>query len=765
MMRGERKLVFISIARSTRLIWWLACIIFVSSGLSECCAVSEIPVQLVMGGAPLKLRIGEPFEFSITDQSIVRATKQDTSLLLEPLRVGRTIVYVDVAERRRAFVIEVIPAEGTTRTQVGEVQEQTPTPLPRGKPIVTTISPLAAQVQRAIGLPSVQVHLEDGRIVLEGTVANSAERERAERIARQFSPQGVINRLIIAALPAVGVTAPTERVTTINALITPVVSTAPGELRRIEVEVPVGVSMLIEASKGTIEQVAIGNPELLGVLTPSKLQLLIVGKKEGQTNVIVWEKIKGVKERPEEVMLWTNFWFRVVPMPEREVEPKKPKPTLEEVRKRIEDAIGIPTVKVALYTHDEGYVAILRGEVETEEEAALAEQIAQLWAARVIRHLKVKHLAPPPPAPEEEKARKIQQLINLPEVQVTIVENQIILSGKVKRDEDKTRAEEIAKAFGTVVNQIEVEKPKKIQQILVEVRVLEVSRTALDKIGIQVGEQLVWGVGGAGVGAGAGVNVEMGQITVGEIPQAPETGVGAVYTPGPFTRLSPLAMRLNMLIEKGLARLLARPQQFVLEGTDATFLVGGMVPLPITTLVGGAGAGAGALGGVQFAPFGITLSIHPEATDAGEIFVQYRVESSAPDYSIATTILGARVPGFRVRRHEDRVLLRDGDTLVISGLIQEEDRQNWRRLPILSSIPIIGELFKSREFSRSQSELVIMMTVHLFEETVSEEALELYQRVLELPALPAPAGPAVGGIGGFGAGIGFGGVGGAGMGW
>lgn len=610
-----------------------------------------------------------------------------------------------------------------------------------------------------------QVRVEDGRIVLEGTVANSAERERAERIARQFSPQGVINRLTIAALPRIAATPPTERVTTINALVTPVVSTAPGELRRIEIEVPAGVSMLIEASKGTIEQVAIGNPELLGVLAPSKLQLVIVGKKEGQTNVIVWEKVKGGQGRPKELLLWTNFWFRITPMPERKVEPEKVKPTLEEVKKKIEDAIGIPTVKAAVYTHDEGYVAILRGEVEAEEDAALAEQIAQLWAARVIRHLKVKQLAAPPPAPQEEKARKIQQLIDLPGVQVTIVENQIILSGKVKREEDKTRAEEIAKAFGTVVNQIEVEKPKKVQQILVEVRVLEVSRTALDKIGIQVGEQLILGVAGAGAGVGAGLNIEMGQITVGEIPQTPEAaaGVGAIYTPGPFTRLSPLAVRLNMLIDKGLARLLARPQQFVLEGTDATFLVGGMVPLPITTLVGGAGVGAGALGGVQFAPFGITLSIHPEATNAGEIFVQYRVESSAPDYSMATTIYGARVPGFRVRRHEDRVLLRDGDTLVISGLIQEEDRQNWRRLPILSRIPIIGELFKSREFSRSQSELVIMMTVRLFEETVSEEALELYQRVLELPALPAPAGPTMGGIGGFGGG--FGGAVGTGMRW
>ncbi len=702
-------------------------LLMVSAARCESTAI-EVPLRMDVGET-IKLLIGSEFDFSVTDPTVVRLRKSDDALLIEAIKAGQSSIFVNAKEKQYHLTVQV-------GTKAGERTSEPE------KPVITGLVPTAEQVQRAIGLPTVQVRMEAGKIVLEGTVTSEVDKERAEKIAAQFSPKGVINNIVVEKRKTPELQL---EVVSIDVLSNPVVMTAPGEGKRIEVELPVGVSMLIEAAKGTIEQVAIGNPELVGIITPSKLELLLVGKKEGQTNVIVWEKVKveGVER-----LLWTNFWLRIVTLPEKKPpEPIKPKPTAEEIKMRIEDAIGIPNVTVSVYPHDEGFVAVLRGEVETEDEAAFAEQVASLWATKVIKHIKVRAIPQPIP-PEIEKAKKIQDMIGMPQVEVRIADDKIVLTGKVKRKEDRDRAEEIAKLFGAVINQIEVEKPKTVQQILVEVRVLEVSKTALDKLGVQVGEQITAGVAAGAVGI-TGVNIEAGQITFGETPQTPPGGGFGVAVPGVFTRLSPFAMRLNMLIERGLARLLARPQQFVLEGTDATFLVGGMVPIPVTTLV--TGAAAGALGGVQFAPFGIMLTLHPRSTDAGEIFVHYRVESSAPDYSLATTIFGARVPGFRMRRHEDRVLLRDGDTLVISGLIQEEDRQNWRRLPLLSSIPIIGELFKSREFQRLQSELVIAMTVRLFDEAVSEEALQLYEEVLKLPPLPTPAAPAFG-IGGFGVG-------------
>jgi pilus assembly protein CpaC len=118
-----------------------------------------------------------------------------------------------------------------------------------------------------------------------------------------------------------------------------------------------------------------------------------------------------------------------------------------------------------------------------------------------------------------------------------------------------------------------------------------------------------------------------------------------------------------------------------------------------------------------------------------------------------------------------RLLLKDGDTIVISGLIQDELREQINRVPLLSRIPILGELFKSREFVRQQSELVLLVTVRTEEVPVSPEALQLLRTYQKRPVLPRPSfvvplggigGGLGGGLGGIGGGLGgVGGVGGA----
>jgi pilus assembly protein CpaC len=230
---------------------------------------------------------------------------------------------------------------------------------------------------------------------------------------------------------------------------------------------------------------------------------------------------------------------------------------------------------------------------------------------------------------------------------------------------------------------------------------------------------------------------------------------------------------LDALVQNGLARLLANPQQRTIEGADATFLVGGLVPIPVFGFFGvGVGAAAPGAATVVFFPFGITLTLHPEATPQGEIFLQMRVEVTSPDFGLAVQVLGTTVPGFRFRGLDDvRLLLKDGDTIVISGLIQDELREQINRVPLLSRIPILGELFKSREFVRQQSELVLLVTVRTEEVPVSPEALQLLRTYQKRPVLPRPSfvvplggigGGLGGGLGGIGGGLGgVGGVGGA----
>jgi len=310
---------------------------------------------------------------------------------------------------------------------------------------------------------------------------------------------------------------------------------------------------------------------------------------------------------------------------------------------------------------------------------------------------------------------------------------------------EKLLAEEREKPFGNVINRLEVIKPT-VRQFVAEVQVLEVSRNALQKLGISWGTTQVTGAGGTT----GGVQTKIFTVTPGQAVFGEET------VEQPIGRVSPIGAQINALIQSGQARLLANPQQKTIEGADATFLVGGLIPIPVFGFFGvGAGAAAPGAATVVFFPFGITLTLHPEATSGGEIFLQMRVEVTAPDYGLATQVLGTTVPGFRFRGLDDvKLLLKSGDTVVISGLIQDELREQISRFPLLSKIPILGELFKSREFVRQQTELVIAVTIHMEEIPVTEEALRLMQTYQKRPVLPRPSFglptgtfPSVGGFG------------------
>jgi pilus assembly protein CpaC len=402
---------------------------------------------------------------------------------------------------------------------------------------------------------------------------------------------------------------------------------------------------------------------------------------------------------------------------------------IEALLKRGLSSLAIETIVLQL--PDETVAVILRGEVESPDEIKAVESFAQMLTPKVINMLRVRP-APSPPqlTPEEKKALLIEQAVGIPGVKVAIAEDKVILQGQVRSLTEKLLAEERAKPFGTVINRLEVMKPT-VRQFVAEVQVLEVSRNALQKLGISWGTTQVTGTGGTT----GGVQTKIFTVTPGQAVFGEET------VEQPVGRVSPIGAQINALIQSGQARLLANPQQKTIEGADATFLVGGLIPIPVFGFFGvGAGAAAPGAATVVFFPFGITLTLHPEATSGGEIFLQMRVEVTAPDFGLATQVLGTTVPGFRFRGLDDvKLLLKSGDTVVISGLIQDELREQISRFPLLSKIPILGELFKSREFVRQQTELVIAVTIHMEEIPVTEEALRLMQTYQKRPVLPRPS--------------------------
>ncbi len=544
---------------------------------------------------------------------------------------------------------------------------------------------------------------------------------------------------------------PSERV--IDAQMSPVVFLQPETPTRLILRR--GVSAVLIA-KGLLRRFVLGDPQIVALNILTERELVVNAKSEGTTNLLVWE------ERAGQTFVST-LWLEVVPIKKEEPAPPPKPPDPAQLQALLSQALkGLPIEPLVFVLPDGTVAAVLRGEVATPEEAKAAEALASLVATKVINLLKVRAVPQITLSPEELKALRIETAVGIPGVRVALVDDKVVLYGTVNSLMERQTAEERAKPFGTIVNRIEVAQPK-IRQFVTEVKVLEVSRTALQRLGITFGSV----IGAVGVQPGqpqVGIfSVQSGQVIFGE--------PGTVDRP--IARATPVGAQLDALLQNGLARLLANPQQRTIEGADATFLVGGLVPIPVFGFFGvGAGAAAPGAATVVFFPFGITLTLHPEATLQGEIFLQMRVEVTSPDFGLAVQVLGTTVPGFRFRGLDDvRLLLKDGDTIVISGLIQDELREQVNRVPLLSRIPILGELFKSREFVRQQTELVLLVTVRMEEVPVSPEALQLLQTYQKRPVLPRPSfvvplggvgGGLGGGLGGIGGGLGgVGGIGGA----
>jgi pilus assembly protein CpaC len=160
---------------------------------------------------------------------------------------------------------------------------------------------------------------------------------------------------------------------------------------------------------------------------------------------------------------------------------------------------------------------------------------------------------------------------------------------------------------------------------------------------------------------------------------------------------------INLLVNNGDARLLAEPTLTCIDGGQADFLVGGEVPIPVQNQ-------DGALN-VIFKQFGIILKVEPQANDAGLIRTKVNVEVSSVDKAIS--VLG--IPGFATRKTNTEMNVQSGRTMVIAGLFSSEDAKTVAKVPGLGQLPILGELFKSRQVRRGQTELVVLVTPGLID--------------------------------------------------
>ncbi|NCM98027.1 MAG: general secretion pathway protein, partial [Rhodobacterales bacterium] len=169
---------------------------------------------------------------------------------------------------------------------------------------------------------------------------------------------------------------------------------------------------------------------------------------------------------------------------------------------------------------------------------------------------------------------------------------------------------------------------------------------------------------------------------------------------------------LEALESKGVVRTLAEPNLTALSGQEAKFLAGGEYPIPVSDGNGGIG--------IEYKPFGVELNFTPVVVDGDIINLTINAAVSSIDSTVTVQNAGFSLNAFKRRETSTTVEMRDGESFAIAGLLQDDFRDLNGQVPWLGDIPILGALFRSADYQRAQSELVIIVTPHLVTPTRGE---------------------------------------------
>ncbi len=281
----------------------------------------------------------------------------------------------------------------------------------------------------------------------------------------------------------------------------------------------------------------------------------------------------------------------------------------------------------------------------------------------------------------------------------------IFLRGTVSNLNNSDRAVMIASTAGKVVNLLNVNVPAPEPQILLKVRFASIDRTKEKQLGINV-----FSTGAANtIGS-----VTTGQFTAPGISISGSSGTVSSVNPLNIFAFYPgidLGVTIQALEQKGLAEVLAEPNVLAKNGHQASFLAGGEYPYPVAQT--GATGGASAPITIQYKQYGVLLAFLPTITNRGTIRLQVAPEVSALDYANSVNIGGAQVPALTIRRVKTEVELSDGQSFVIGGLLDNRENENFQKIPFIGDIPILGKFFQSMQRTKSNTELIVIVTPEL----------------------------------------------------
>jgi pilus assembly protein CpaC len=311
------------------------------------------------------------------------------------------------------------------------------------------------------------------------------------------------------------------------------------------------------------------------------------------------------------------------------------------------------------------------------------------------------------------------------------------LTGRVTNKDVAERASALATPFGkTIVNNLQIISGGAEKQILLRVKFAELDRTASTQFGVNL--------------VSTGATNTVGRVTTGEFPAPGLAAVtGTAGSKIPQTNSFNISDALNIfafrndlnlgafiraLQSRNLLQILAEPNLVTTNGKEASFLVGGEFPIPV--LQGGANSGAIT---IQFREFGVRLNFNPTITENNTITMHVKPEVSSLDFAHALSFNGFTIPALSSRKMETNIELGEGQSFVIGGLIDQRLTETVSRIPGLSSLPILGNLFKTKETDRNNTELIVMVTPEI---TMPLQPGESKGLVMPKDFMMTPASPA-----------------------
>lgn len=300
----------------------------------------------------------------------------------------------------------------------------------------------------------------------------------------------------------------------------------------------------------------------------------------------------------------------------------------------------------------------------------------------------------------------INRVIPGARVQVEAIADSVILSGMVQNPVDAERAAQIAARY--------VAKPEQVlnmigvagkDQVMLKVRIVEVQRSVIKQLGVNLSAVIAQGTGSLILNQVPNFSVN------GVVPGG--TTIGGSYANNGDT----LTGSIRAYERVGLVRTLAEPNLTAVSGESARFLAGGEYPVPVNQ-----DTSSGSVS-VEYKPFGVGLAFTPVVVSGGRIALKISTEVSELTTQGAFTLGGSAsdttltIPALTVRRAETSVELPSGGSMMIAGLIQQTTKENLDSLPGVGSVPVLGSLFRSRDYLAGDTEMVVLVTAYLVDPT------------------------------------------------